>query len=309
MPALKTIDEHRTYLQEIVRLKLWFLWHWLQAHADEPFEKVLRERVDIYRKLALNPGGINPSTLNWDEPRWLELETQAKRLYLAHREDECAAAFEEDAFALFRPQLDARAPRDFADRSGLDGYTFGSIRFDPPADARSTCVSIHIANAIAPHSIFADPAYLPDCLREMMRRAETSYGADTLGNLHLAEFRAGLAGALPRGVARTFVAAKHGRKLALRLLGPVHQRARHLSASARTTIPRHGRAAVSSPRFQLFVRRAAGAPGYPGDGAGIMWVTPARCRYAPQHRMRLFGLVVFPTGVSSSMTHIPLFPA
>lgn len=174
----KTLEEHRAYLHEIVCLKLWFLWGWLREHPEEAFAHVLRERVDIYRKLDLNAEGLNPRTLQWDDPSWLALEARAEQLYQAHRDD--ALAFEEEAFALFQPHLDARAPRDFADRSGIDGYTYGSIRFDPPGAQEPTRVSIHIANTIAPHSIFADPTYLPNCLLEVMARAEQAHGANAL---------------------------------------------------------------------------------------------------------------------------------
>jgi hypothetical protein len=178
MPVVKTLDEHRAYLHDITRLKLWFVWHWLHAHPDEPFEKVLRERVDIIRKLDLNPDGLNPIALDWGNPRWLELEARAYQLFQAHRDN--ALAFEEAAFAVFSPELDARAPRDFADLSRLDDYTYGSLRFDAPREEKPTSVHIHIANAIAPRSLFDDPAYLPNCLREVMRQAEEAHGADTL---------------------------------------------------------------------------------------------------------------------------------
>ncbi len=180
MPKPKTLEEHRTYLHEIVRLKLWFAWHWLREHPDEPFAHVLRERVDIYRKLDVNEGWLNPRVCVWDDPRWLELETRTHELYLKHRQDEDAFAFVEETFPLFQPGLDARAPRDFADRSGLDGYNYGSIRFDPPGQAHPTRIAFHIANAIAPRSIFEDPAYLPACLLETMRRAEEAHGAEEL---------------------------------------------------------------------------------------------------------------------------------
>ncbi len=176
----KTCAEHRTYLHEIVRLKLWFVWHWLHEHPEETFAKVLRERVDIYRKLDINAGSINPPSICWDDPRWLELETRAGDIYRRHRQDDASTAFEEEAFAVFRPGLDARAPRDFADDSRLDGCTFGSIRFDWLGEAQPGRIALHIANAITPRSIFADPAYLPACLREVMQRAEKAHGAEEL---------------------------------------------------------------------------------------------------------------------------------
>ena len=38
----------------------------------------------------------------------------------------------------------------------------------------------HIGNALQPRSIFDDPNYLPDCFRDLMRRAESEHGATEL---------------------------------------------------------------------------------------------------------------------------------
>jgi len=180
MTILKTYDEHLAYLHDIVRLQLHFLWRWLAAHPEEEFCHALHERVDIYRKTDVNPEGLNPAQLHWDNPRWLAMEADVAALYRQHRADETPDAFEERAFAVFAPSVTARAPRDFLDRSGIDGYTYGSIRFDSPGKDSPSLIGIHIANTVAPRSIFDDPAYLPQCLLEVMRRAEETYGADTL---------------------------------------------------------------------------------------------------------------------------------
>lgn len=176
--TVATYAEHLDYLRQMLRLKLWFLPRWLAAHPDEPFVDALRTRVDIYRKLDLNPGGINPSFLDWDDPRWQALEQAAAALYDQHRAD--PAAFEAAAYDLFEPQVEARAPRDYADLSRLDGYTYGSLRYDPPREG-SPRVWLHIASTIRPRSLFADPAYLPACLRAVLRRAEAEHGASELG--------------------------------------------------------------------------------------------------------------------------------
>ncbi|OPZ83326.1 MAG: hypothetical protein BWY76_02324 [bacterium ADurb.Bin429] len=168
MVAPKTFDEHRAYLHQMVWLKLWFVWYWLREHREETFRTVLRERVDIYRKLDLNPGGVNPARVDWDNPRWLALEAEAERLYLIYRGDISALRFESEAFEVFRAEIDARVARDLADATEDERYDYGSIRFDLQAGSRRAC--IHIRNMVAPISLFADPAYLPECLLEMMRR-------------------------------------------------------------------------------------------------------------------------------------------
>jgi hypothetical protein len=132
--------------------------HEEKGHEDEPEMKISGHKAKLMKLM--------------------ELEARAYQLFQAHRDN--ALAFEEAAFAVFSPELDARAPRDFADLSRLDDYTYGSLRFDAPREEKPTCVHIHIANAIAPRSIFEDPNYLPNCLREVMQRAEESCGADTL---------------------------------------------------------------------------------------------------------------------------------
>jgi len=179
MASIRPDPEYLAYLDGIVRLKLWFLWHWLRAHPAEQCSLALRERVDLYRKTAINAEGINPQRINWDDPRWARMERAVADLYRKYSGDDSAERFEAEAFAVFAPSLAVRAARS-DDRSGLGPYTYGSVRFDAPAAKRPERVFIHIANTVAPQSIFDDPAYLPHCLLEVMRRAETTHGATEL---------------------------------------------------------------------------------------------------------------------------------
>ena len=45
-------EEHLSYLHDIVRLKLWFLWNWARVRPEEDFIEGLRHRVDLRRKTA-----------------------------------------------------------------------------------------------------------------------------------------------------------------------------------------------------------------------------------------------------------------
>jgi hypothetical protein len=172
--------EYLAYLNGIVSLKLWFLWHWLRAHPAEDCRTALRERVDIYRKTDINAKGINPVSVKWDDPRWVAMERAVSELYRTHAADDSADRFEAEAFAVFAPSLAARALRT-SDCAGLGPYTYGSVRFDPPQDKLPQRVFIHIANTVAPRSIFEDAEHLPRCLFEVMRRAEAAHGATELG--------------------------------------------------------------------------------------------------------------------------------
>jgi hypothetical protein len=176
----KTYEEHRQYLHSIVSLKLWFAWWWQHNHEDESFSSILRTRVDIYRKTDINQGTMNPDKANFDDPEWRELERKLCAAYQEHCADSEAAPFENAAFLIVQPTIDARARRDYEERPYVLDYQCGSLKYDKPKKKHPKCVSFHIANAIAPQSIFADKKYLPQCFTDLMKRSASEYGADSL---------------------------------------------------------------------------------------------------------------------------------
>ncbi len=178
--APKTLEEHRNYLHEIVKLKLFWMHLWLEDHPEETFSHVLRERVDIYRKTDANTGELNPAELFFDDAPWMSMETAAEKIYNATKNDR--AAFEKEAFEVFRPSLDARCERDFLDRSSIGKYQCGSLRHELKLNWNNPVPTLgfHIANAIAPHSIFEDPKYLKCCFMLLLQVAEQIYGAEEI---------------------------------------------------------------------------------------------------------------------------------
>lgn len=170
-----TLEEHRDYLHKIVKLQLFFLHKWLAEHPEEDFRYVLRERVDIYRKTEANPGPLNPSELFFDAPAWREMEDAALEVYTKCKDDR--TAFEREAFEIFRASIDARCPRNYTDRTTFRRYQCGSLRYETALQEDGKTVSFHIANAVAPHSIFEDPAYLPRCFIDLMDKVEAELGA------------------------------------------------------------------------------------------------------------------------------------
>lgn len=185
----KTFADHLDYLHDLVRLKLWFVWHWQRTHPDEPFQQTLRSRVDIVNKLQWIEqmlAGRDYWSPNWDDRQWLALEERAHHVFLACREADSGNIFEQTAFPIFQPDIDAYAHTDFT-RMLESGKAARSVRFDAPGgrhDPRDaehpTSVVFHIVNTISPSSIFADPDYLPACLLEVMRGAEEAHGATEL---------------------------------------------------------------------------------------------------------------------------------
>ena len=183
MPELqpKSMEEHRQYLYDIVRLKLFYLHLHLTERAPETgetFQDVIRNRVDIYRKTDANPGLHTPSELFFDAPAWKNMEDDAGKLYRKYAADSDRAIFEEKAFAVFKDAIDRRCERDWLDNSVISNYQCGSIKHE-------TCLSyedrallgFHIGNAVRPHSFYDDPLYLPRCFRALVRVAEEIYHA------------------------------------------------------------------------------------------------------------------------------------
>ena len=180
-PECKTLEEHRQYQYEIVRLQLWFLHHWLAEHPDETFKYVLRNRVDIYRKTDVNNGNINPVTLHWEYPEWQNMEKEAERLYNIYIND--AAAFEEAAFEVFKPSLDARCERDANDNSEASRYQCGFLRhnLELTQGVPAPRLGFHIANFCTPASFFDYPDYMKGCFLMLLDRAEYIFHATEIG--------------------------------------------------------------------------------------------------------------------------------
>lgn len=168
-PQSHTLEEHRDYLYNIVKLMLFYVHFHLENHPEETFQYVIRERVDIYRKTDANPGPLTPGELFFDEKPWLDMENAAFEIYQKCRNDR--AAFEKEAFEVFRQSIDDRCERDYYDCSPQDRYQCGSLRYDIPAEGCDT-VTFHIGNAKAPDSIFTDPRYLPECFFKLLDVAE-----------------------------------------------------------------------------------------------------------------------------------------
>ena len=180
MANLKKLDEHREYLYQMVKLKLFFLRNWLREHPDETLSDTLRNRIDIYRKTSINTGLLNPTALNFECPEWLELEHRLEHVYEQYKDN--AAKFEEAAFAIFKNTIDERVEKDYKDESRIAGYQCGSLRYNEYNDGlKHEIASFHIANAVQPESFFADPQYMPQCFLELMRQTAQKYGSTRLG--------------------------------------------------------------------------------------------------------------------------------
>ena len=173
----KTLAEHREFLHEIVKLQLFFVHLWLEQHPEEDFTRVMRRRVNIYRKTDANPGSSSPRTLHLDEAPWTDWVAAAFEVYRRRRDDR--EAFEREAFEIFRPGIDRRCERDYGEGRAAGLYQCGCFLPGeaPEADGR---LMFHIVNVVSPYSFLADPAYFRRCFRALLDVAERIYGVKEL---------------------------------------------------------------------------------------------------------------------------------
>jgi len=178
MTDMKTLDEYRAYLHDIVRLKLWFITMWQRQHPAEAFRDILRNRVDIFRKTEYyDPARMNGDAPDFDVPGWRTIEEQLEALY-AHRESD--PAFEDEGLALLHPLLDRYAEANYAASCRPSAMKCGCLTYHHPLPNAPAVIAIHIANVLQPRSIFDDPLYLPCCLRDVMTQSQAEFGVTHL---------------------------------------------------------------------------------------------------------------------------------
>ncbi len=185
-PAKKTPAEHRDYVEQIARLSFWFAYGLQPRIPTLDLGEILVRHTPLcyhalrfqdYRDPRADPGCRRALDLARAAARGLPPGPQG------------AARFEQTMAVQLRSLIDERADQWYASSVGIAPLTAfweprliaGSLKFDPPAAGRppTTC-NFHIANAIAPQSIFANPAYLPSCFLDLMNCGEQAYGFDTL---------------------------------------------------------------------------------------------------------------------------------
>ena len=172
-----TYSEHLQFLLDLTSLQLHFAWRWAHDHPGESIRDVLRNRVDLCRKTDPSPADYDIAILDLTRPAWRELED---RLAALHTRVASAEAFESAAAECVRPVVEAFARKTFGSTVKISEYQCGSLKYDAPLPVAPREVDFHIGNAVAPRSIFSDPAYLPRCLADLMDQTEAKFGANVL---------------------------------------------------------------------------------------------------------------------------------
>jgi hypothetical protein len=178
-PAEITKEEHLDYLESISRLMLWFAREWKKTHPGEDFESIIRNRTDIWRKTSLFPGGPDGPLTGYPET-WLQMLHKLLEAYEETKKDSDSSRFEEISIALLKPYWIGRIDRDIMEHPDVThaaGYQCGSLRYElAPGKDNPKRISIHIANACYPGSLFDDRLYLPACLIVMTTQCTAKFG-------------------------------------------------------------------------------------------------------------------------------------
>lgn len=175
----KTFNEHINSINELVKLKLWFIRYWLKKDKEEDFFFVIRERVDILRKTDIYSRGEDwRKEPNFNDPRWLFLEKKIRDVYERTMNDPDSSPFEQEAFEILQPFFEGFYEWSF--NRDLSGFQCGCLRYDSPREDFPARVIIHVANTRCPRSIFDEPAYISQCLLDLIKKSIAEYGADSL---------------------------------------------------------------------------------------------------------------------------------
>lgn len=173
-----TFIEFKESTYEMIRLSLWFVWHWKQAHPDETIESNLRNRVDIFRKMDLYESAMDSDNPPFDNTAWIDFENAVSEIYSATSLDD--DTFVEKSFKIFKQSIDEAFDSRWIDFQKPISMKCGSLTYHDSDKNNPSMIAIHIANALAPASIFDDPLYLPGCLTNLMNRTEAEFGVDTI---------------------------------------------------------------------------------------------------------------------------------
>ena len=110
---VKTREEHLCFLQNMVKLKLWFVAKWKYENPQESVSEIINIRTLIMNYTEFNSEGINADISQKDKPKgWIQLVDELSDLYRTMKPKGDYEKYEQAAFSLVAPALHARIERD-----------------------------------------------------------------------------------------------------------------------------------------------------------------------------------------------------
>lgn len=172
----KTLLEHKEYIEQMCRISFFFARRWMMERSPKKtLGKVLRDHTPLFYHALHYLDYEN----KWNNSDCLEIIAKADKFQKL-----LPSEFEGCMWAEIKDLAMERADKFYQESVGMripKDWNAGSLKYDTPRPGLPpNYCNFHIANAVAPKSIFDDPGYLPKCFIELMDRSEKEYGYDTL---------------------------------------------------------------------------------------------------------------------------------
>ena len=169
MGTKKTLEQHKTYLHESIKLSLWFIADWKNKNPKEDIIWIIHERTSLVNLTIFNPKSMF-DVPSFEGDKWPKMRLELRKLY---EENNSPNSFEKKGYNLLKPYIDDRAERDLTEINGNDTfnqYQNNWLRYDPKD--KSEYLEIHMANTLYPDSFLADDEYFYKGLISCIKFAE-----------------------------------------------------------------------------------------------------------------------------------------
>ena len=171
----KTLAEHKGYVEKMSRLSFFFARKLKDRTPDKTVGNILRDCTPLFFH-ALDY--LDYET-KWNNPDCLRIAAKADEL-----QELQVSEFEERMYAEIKDLAMTRAEQFYPVSVGIlmpEDWNVRSLKYDTPRpNLPPNYCNFHIANALAPRSIYDEPRHLPECFMELMDRSEKEHGYDTL---------------------------------------------------------------------------------------------------------------------------------
>lgn len=177
MTEVKTLEEHKLYVKRFAGVSFFFA----RKHLAPRFpDKSLGELIKDHTPLLYH--GLNYAPALWT--------TDPECLHILAKADEYASLeagdFEEKMWQETAGLAEKRAELNYPAAVGVKApasWNCGSLKYDHPQehpDLPEDWIVFHIANAVGPQSIFADPGYLPRCFMLLLKETQVRFNSQVL---------------------------------------------------------------------------------------------------------------------------------
>lgn len=169
----KTVEEHKYYLNEIVKLSLWILADYYNKNKVDDFKELIDRKTPLYNHTTFNKHHL----LDVSKPKppiWDEIKVKLHNLILKNSDPK---VFEQWGYELLKPYIDGRAERDIHNlhliEPGEEDLEESWVRYD--LDGKGDKLELHIENSLYPKSFLSDKDHFYKMLRIAVNDAK-KYG-------------------------------------------------------------------------------------------------------------------------------------